>query len=104
MIHYLFYKLYRAVLVSSVREFPFFAACLSFGLLLSINILEVYFFLVNLRVVPYFFEHYNPGKLVVIVMMALALLHFRKKRRLAILARYSGESEKSRRRGNLIVT
>ncbi|MDR1975043.1 MAG: hypothetical protein LBQ31_10330, partial [Bacteroidales bacterium] len=53
---YLWYKIYRAALKSSLKEAPFFLAALSFSLLIHISIVEVNVLLAKLDILPFMYR------------------------------------------------
>lgn len=103
MFDYLYYKLYQAILKGSLRDIPQFTAPVFFAGLTSVNILVAYLFLVKIDVLPYIFKNVKQGGWVVVVMIILSMIYFRKDKREAILQKYSGENRKKRIRGNIIV-
>ncbi len=104
MFDYLYYKLYRASLKSSLKDVPHILKPVYFGGLISVNILVLYLFLVKINVVPFLFTYAKQGGIFTALMIILAILYYRKTKRTTLLNRYSKESERERKRGNAIVS
>ncbi len=103
MLDYLYYKLYRASLMSSLKDIPHILASLYFGGLISINILVLYLFLVKLNILPSLFTDAKQGGFLTALMISFAIIYYRKDRRDIVLHKYLQESEKERKKGNVIV-
>ena len=103
MFNYLYYKLYKASLKSSLRDIPEFLAPVFLGGLISINILVLSAFLAKLDIVPFLFKNHIHGGIFAFVVIVLTMLYYRKECYQPILKKYSQESENERVRGNIIV-
>src|ERR1700692_546360 len=103
MLNYLYYKLYRAALKSSVKDIPNIAAGAWFGGLISANLLVIYLFLVKINILPYLFGNSMQGGWFFALFIVLAILYYKKDKRESILEKYSQESNDERRKGNTIV-
>jgi hypothetical protein len=103
MFDYLYYKLYRASLLSSLRDIPHILAPVYFGGLVSVNILVIYLFLVKIDALPFLFTDTKQGGMLTALMIVLAMLYYRKAKRTTLIDKYSLESNKERKRGNAIV-
>jgi hypothetical protein len=104
MFNYLYYKLYQASLKSSLRDIPEFLAPVFLGGLISANTLVLSALLAKLDLAPFLFKNHTHGGIFAFVVIALAMLYYRKECYQPILKKYSEESEKERIRGNIIVT
>ena len=103
MFNYLYYKLYRASLKSSLRDIPEFLAPVFLGGLVSANILVISAFLAKLDVLPFLFSSKEKGGAFAFVIIVLAMFYYRKERYRSIIKKYSQENDKERIRGNVIV-
>ncbi len=104
MFNYLYYKLYRAALKSSLRGTPEFVASVFVGGIISANILVISAFLAKLDVLPFIFSDKNQGGLFGFICIVLTCIYFlTKKRYKLIIKKYSQENDKERVRGNIIV-
>ena len=102
LLSYLYYKLYSAALLSSLKDIPHFTACVWLSGLIGTNILVIYLFLVKINAVPYLFTSYKQGGWLIALTIIIAIIFFNKTRREAILNSYSDEAKKSRVKGNII--
>lgn len=103
MFHYLYYKLYRASLKSSLKDIPEFMTAISFGGLISINLLILNMLILKLNILSTLFISPKVGGIVAFTSMVLSMLYFNKKRIKSILDKYSKESNKQRIKGNIII-
>jgi hypothetical protein len=103
MFDYLYYKLYQAALKSSLYDIPEFMAPVSFGCLISANVLVISGFLSNVSGIPFLFSTTQQASLFALLMMFLTTLYFRKDKRKSILKKYSMESNEDRVRGNTLI-
>jgi len=103
MFDYLYYKLYRTVLKSSLKDIPQYIASIYFGGLISANIMIINAFLAKIDIGHFLFTDPKQGAWFTLVLIVLAMLYFRKNKRTAILDKYSQERDKERKRGNAIV-
>jgi len=104
MLNYLYYKLYRASLKSSLKDIPEFMTAVSFGGLININIMILNILLSKLNITSYIFSNSTEVGVFAFTSIALSMLYFNKKRIKWILEKYSQESNKQRIRGNVFVT
>src|SRR5690554_2646957 len=104
MLNYLYYKLYRASLKSSLKDIPEFMTAVSFGGLININIMILNILLSKLNITSYIFSNSTEVGVFAFTSIALSMLYFNKKRFKWILEKYSQESNKQRIRGNVFVT
>lgn len=103
MFHYLYYKLYQASLKSSLRDIPEFMTAVSFGGLISLNIITLCMLFAKLDIIPFLFANQTQGGIFAFINIILTMLYYRKKRCQLIIDRYSQEDRKERIRGNIIV-
>ena len=103
MLHYLYYKLYQASLKSSLKDIPEFMTTVSFGGLISINFVLINMFFSKLSVVPFLFSNSEEGGIFAFFVIAMTMIYFNKKRIQLILDKYSKESNRQRKRGNIFV-
>jgi uncharacterized membrane protein YkvI len=103
MFDYLYYKLYRAFLKSSLKEVPHILASVYFGGLISVNILVIYLFLVKIDALPFLFTDKKQGGVLTALMIVLTMLYYRKAKQTTLIDKYSQEDERERKRGNAIV-
>lgn len=101
---YLYYKLYRATSLGSLRDIAAFASAGYFSLLIFLNIVVVGALLRKVELLPFFFK----GKSQVAIFLCLFIglnyfLFVQSGRYKQILKRYEQETESSRKKGNLIV-
>jgi hypothetical protein len=86
-----------------VKDIPTIAAGAWFGGLISANLLVIYLFLVKINALPYLFRNPKQGGWFCALIIALAILYYRKGERESIIEKYSQESNKERKNGNAIV-
>lgn len=103
MLNYLYYKLFQASLKSSLKETPEFMTSISFGGLISINILSINAFLAKLDIFPYLFSSKIQVCVFGLTTILLTIIFYNKKRYKSIQKKYSIENNKERIKGNLIV-
>lgn len=103
MLNYLYYKLYGAALKSSLRDIPSFMAAVSFGGLISANVLVISAFLAKLDIMPFIFSSKEEASVFAFIIIIFIMFYFREKRFKSIIRKYSQESNKERIRGNIIV-
>lgn len=103
MLHYLYYKLYRASLKSSLKDIPEFMTAVSFGGLISINLLILNMLSSKMNILPILFSSPKIGGVFAFIFIVLSMVYFNKIRIKRILDKYSQESNKQRIRGNVIV-
>ena len=104
MIKYLYYKLYRASLKSSLHETAEFTATIFLGCLITINIIVISAFLAKIDVLPFLFSSKEQGALFCFTSIVLTNIYFlRKKRYKTIVKQYAQETDKKRIQGNIIV-
>lgn len=101
---YIYYKLYKATLVGSLKDIAEWAAVIYFSGLIFVNLFTAIGFLRKINVLPIFFSGKNQ---VIAFMIVLFLggyfLFLHKKRYKIIIAKYEQESELERKKGNLII-
>lgn len=103
MFNYLYYKLYQASLKSSLSDIPDFMTAVSFGGLISVNILVISAFLAKIDVMPFWFSSKEQAGGFAFVVIVLTKFYYRKERYRLIIKKYSQENDKERIRGNVIV-
>lgn len=103
MFNYLYYKLYQAALKSSLYDIPVFMTAVSFGSLISANILVINGFLSNTLGLPFLFSRGVYGGLFAFLLIVLTMIYFSKDKRKLILQKYVKEPNRERIRGNTIV-
>jgi NADH:ubiquinone oxidoreductase subunit 5 (subunit L)/multisubunit Na+/H+ antiporter MnhA subunit len=103
MLNYLYYKLYRAALKSSVKDIPVIAAAAWFSALIAANVLVVSGFLSKIISLPFVFANPKQGGWFTGILIVLVMLYYKKDKRESILEKYSQESNEERKKGNAIV-
>jgi hypothetical protein len=103
MLNYLYYKLYQASLNSSLKDTPEFMTSISFGGLISVNILVIYAFLAKINLLPFLFSDKIQAGIFVFVIILFTMLYYNKKRYRLIQLKYSQENNKERIKGNIII-
>lgn len=103
MLNYLYYKLYQASLKSSLKDTPRFMTSISFGGLISLNILVVNAFLAKINLLPFLFSDKIQAGIFVFVIILFTMLYYNKKRYRLIQMKYSQENNKERIKGNIII-
>ena len=104
MFDYLYYKLYQASLKSSLKDMPQILAPIYMGALIGLNIIIINGFLVKIAMLPFLFKNPKLAGWLNAMLIALAMLYYRKEKRKSVIDKYSQESEKKRIRGNIAVT
>lgn len=104
MFNYLYYKLYKASLKSSLYDIANFMTSISLGSLISANILVISGFLSKLIGLPFLFSNSYDGGIFASIIIIFTFLYYSKKRLRLILKKYSQESQKARIKGNIIVS
>ena len=101
---YLYYKVYRANLIGSAKDIAEFVAPLYISALIFINFSVLGLFLRKINLLPFFFQNKKQVIGFMIFLFAINLFLFLyKKRYKKIILKYEQESEKDRKRGNLLV-
>ncbi|MHB8859825.1 MAG: hypothetical protein ACYC6Z_10160 [Thermoleophilia bacterium] len=109
---YLYYKFYRAGLRSSLKEMPAFVAAVTFGGVIGLNIIVgviglniivVSLLIARLKIAPLIFPNKYWGGVLNIAIAILASIYYSGERRQKVIDKYSKETEKLRKRGNLLV-
>ncbi len=100
---YLFYKLYRANLVGSLKDIAQYAASIHLSLLITANIMVLNAFFAKINIGHFIFKDPKAGGWFTAVLIILAMLYYRKGKYTALINRYSQENENARKRGNFIV-
>lgn len=103
MFNYLYYKIYQATLKSWLNDIVNTSTPIYFGGLIGINFLVLYLFFAKMDWLPNIFNNSKQAGLAIAVFIILSIAYFGKKRREAILKKYSGEQNIKRIRGNIIV-
>jgi len=103
MIDYLYYKLYKAFLRSSLKDIPHLVASASLGALVGVNVIIISAFLAKIDLAPFLFKDSKLGGWLNALLILAALLYYNKRKRELVLEKYSQESEAHRRTGNAIV-
>ena len=103
MIHYLYYKLYRASLKSSFRDIPHVFTAALLGGLVSVNLIVVNGLLAKVASLPFLFSRPAQGGWLTAVLVGLVLFYYSKSRRELVFEKYSQENESDRKKGNAIV-
>ena len=104
MFDYLYYKLYRATLLGSLRDIAAFATTCYFSLLIFLNIIVVGAFLKKVELLPFFL--YGKVQVAIFICSFIALNYFlfvHSGRYKQIIKHYEQEAESNRKKGNLIV-
>ena len=101
---YLYYKLYRATLLGSLRDIAAFATTCYFSLLLFLNIFVFGAFLRKVDLLPFFLKDKVQVAIFICVFIALNYFFFvHSGRYKQIIKHHEQETERSRKTGNLIV-
>ena len=103
VLDYLYYKFYRAGLRSSLKEMPAFVAAVTFGGVIGINILVVSLLIAGLKIAPLIIPSKYWAGGINIAIAILAGIYYSGERRQKVIDKYSKETEKLRKRGNLLV-
>jgi hypothetical protein len=103
MLNYLYYKLYQVSLKSSLKDTPGLMTSISFGGLISLNILVVNAFLAKINLLPFLFSDKIQAGIFVFVIILFTMLYYNKRRYRLIQMKYSQENNKERIKGNIII-
>jgi len=103
MLNYLYYKLYQASLKSSLKDIPDFMASVSFGGLISVNVLVLNAFLAKMDILPFLFSNKIQVGIFVITTILFPMIFYTKKRYKLLQKKYSIENNAERKKGNIIV-
>jgi amino acid transporter len=104
MFDYLYYRLYRACLKSSLNGIPEFIAPIWLAGVISINIIVLYTFLVKIDILHNIITNSKECGAFCFIMMCVFGIIYRKKKRKEVIEKYSIESESDRKKGNVIVS
>lgn len=100
---YLYFKIYQAVLRSSLKDVAAYIVPLYMGGLLAVNILVLSAFLSKNDIAPFLFKSKVIAGIFVVVIMASLLLIYNTSRRDLIVKRFENEGKANKVRGNAIV-
>lgn len=104
LIDYLFFKLYKTALKTSLSDMPVFAGAAYTSCLISLNIIEVLVLLSKLDIIPSLKLLGPYIAYFMLLSLSLVLIYFFKNQRYdQIVKKYSTESDHSRRAGNAYV-
>ncbi|PQV56477.1 hypothetical protein CLV53_1396 [Sediminibacterium magnilacihabitans] len=104
MLDYLYYKLYRAFLRSSIKDIAVYVAPVAVGSLLGVNLFVINGFLAKLDLLPFFYSSsFQAGFFTVLLMVIFAFYYLAKGRYKRIIEKYTDEPNAQRIRGNVIV-
>lgn len=104
MFEYLFYKLYRAVQLSSLADTAEFTASIFFGGLIAVNIFVINALLSNVHITEFFLKTGEQAGLFGFLCILFSCFYFLSKIRYRkILTKFSKEADVQRVRGNVIV-
>lgn len=103
MLNYLYYKLYKASLKSSLNDIPEFFAAVSFGSLIGNNLIVLNMLLSKLDLLPFLLRNKYLGGLFVIVIMMITFYYFKGIQLKKVLDKYANETEKNRIKGNILI-
>jgi len=103
MLNYLYYKLFQASLKSSLKDTPEFMTSISFGGLISVNILVINAFLAKLDIFPFLFSSKIQVFIFVLITILFPIIFYNKKRYKTIQKKYYQENNNERIKGNVIV-
>ena len=104
MFHYLYYKLYQASLKSSLNDMPRFMTAVSFGGLISVNILVLSAFFAKLDIAPFSFRNPLQASVFALIIIILIYVYHSRNRIEFILTKYSQEDNNTRIIGNTVVS
>jgi hypothetical protein len=101
---YLYYKLYKAYLKSSLSDTAEFSAAVLTGTLIGLNLMTVYFLLAKIEMCPSIATNRYEGAAMVLTCSLISALYFLTgKRSQFIINRYTNEIDSVRIRGNIII-
>lgn len=100
MLNYLYYKIYKASLKSSIKDAPYLLAPIYFGILISLNLFVIYGFIAKISSLPFILKGDTVEGIFPLSIMVISALYYNRKRRFLILYKYSHESSKKRKLGN----
>ncbi len=103
MFNYLYYKLYQAALMSSLKSIPSIASAAWFGGLIGIDIMIINAFLAKINIGHFLFINPKLGGFLVLILIAISIFYYSKDKRESLIKKYSQESEIERKRGNAVV-
>lgn len=103
IIKYLWYKLYRASLKSSLKEIPILFSGALFSLILHINIFTLSLLLSKMDVMPFIYKDKIYAIVGSIILLILTWIYFSGNRAKSIIDSFSIETDKQRVRGNIFV-
>jgi hypothetical protein len=103
MFDYLYYKLYRAALKSSLSDIPEFIAPVWLAGLISVNVIVSYLYLVKIDVLSNIVTNPKQCGAFCFVMVCVFGITYRKKKRKRVIEKYSIERDNDRKKGNVIV-
>lgn len=104
MFNYLYYKLYRAAMLSSLRDTAEFTATIFWGGLIGANLFVINGFLAKINIMPFLFSNkYQAGFFGFVCILLTSVYYMGKKRYKLIIEKYSQENDKARIKGNAIL-
>jgi uncharacterized protein YacL len=103
MFDYLYYKIYRAVLRSSLRDIPAFVVPVYVGGLFSLNLIIISAFFAKLDIAPFLFQNKIASGIFVVLLMAFLYMRYNSDKRDKVLQKFAKETAAQRIRGNLAV-
>jgi len=104
MFHYLYYKLYQATLKGSLSDIAEFAASIYFGGLIAANIFVIGGFLAKLNLVSFYTSKQQAGLSAIICIVLSCIYFLYNKKYESIVYKYSQEDNRTRIKGNIIVS
>ena len=104
ILDYLYYKIYRATLIGSLKDIAEFVTPLYLAGLIGLNLLVLGTFLRKINLLPVFFQSKKQVIVFMICLFAISLtLFLYRKRYKKIITKYRRENEQERKKGNLFV-
>ncbi|NSL85438.1 hypothetical protein ECE50_001255 [Chitinophaga sp. Mgbs1] len=100
MIDYLYYKMYRAFLLSYLRDIPHTSARIYLPGLLYVNVLILNALLSRLHVLPFIFYNTGIAVSVCLLLITFSFAYFSDDKSLSVVERYEDETDEQRVNGN----
>lgn len=101
---YLYYKLHRVMLKSSMKDIAEYMAAVAMGGLFGVNLVVINAFLAKLDMVPFLYRSSAVGGgFTVLLMLVIGFVYLNGKKYVEINEKYHEESDSDRVKGNLIV-
>lgn len=100
---YIFYKIYRTLQKTEYADISVFVAAGFTSVLITLNLMTLTDFFRNMHIIQFTY-HLIMGAVISAIFLIFSLIYFLTNKRYArIISKYSLETEKQRKRGNLIM-